>query len=343
MWTRPSRNHTPSATARSAGAPFARGPSSRSRTPDHTSPAIHAISRAALARSCTSASADSNPSWAATASCSCNASRSECELVTRCNATRMSRRSSRPVSTRARSAAVSRPRSTIEAQPPGAPNAQPPQSNDCRSRRPPAPSLRSGSRRSAITPGRSRRTSAASARTGRTRPRRRAASSRALRSSSSARSPEPARNRTSRNDVERVDVVVGEGNRLLDRAGAVPGDEARVPQRVPQLLGHRANRLRRPPAAQVVHQEHVDIGAGTQFAPRVRPERHQRDVARGAEVGERLDERGIDGIRHRGPERASAQRGVGDQRGAGVAQPRRDQFRFGARARQSRLLRFGFG
>ena len=78
---------------------------------------------------------------------------------------------------------------------------------------------------------------------------------------------------------------------------------------------------------QVVHEQHVDVGARAQLAARVRAERDERDVAGRVEVAERVDERGVDRVGERGAERAAAQRRVGDQRGARVAQPRGDQFR----------------
>ncbi len=117
-------------------------------------------------------------------------------------------------------------------------------------------------------------------------------------------------------DVEQrgqcIEIVVGECDRFLDRAGPVAGHEARVPKRVPELLRHRSHRVRAPTPAQLVHEEHVDVRSRAQLAARVRAQRHERHVARLAEVGERFDERGVDHVRERGAERAPASRQVGE-------------------------------
>ena len=105
---------------------------------------------------------------------------------------------------------------------------------------------------------------------------------------------------------ERVDVGVGERDRFLHRTRRMPGDEAGVPQRVPELLGHGPHGVGRTPFRQRVHEHHVDIRAGTHLATSVRPERDQRDVTRVAELRERGEQCVVERVGHRLAERASS-------------------------------------
>ena len=150
--------------------------------------------------------------------------------------------------------------------------------------------------------------------------------------------------RTSSNAVSASRSSVGERERFLDGARAVPGHEAGVPERIPELFGHRADGVGAAPAAEVVHEQDVDVGARAQLAARVRTEGHERDVARRVDAGERLDQRGVDRVGERLAERAPAQREVGDRaRRAHRASAAEISSGVRARARQSRLPRFGCG
>src|SRR5262249_31702868 len=123
---------------------------------------------------------------------------------------------------------------------------------------------------------------------------------------------------------ERVEIVVGERDRVLDGTTAVAGHEARIPQRGPQTLGHCAHRVAVTTATRLRQQKDVYVGARTQLPPSVRTEGHERDAVVMLERVERGDERAVDSVGKCDTERAATQREVVEQRGAGLAQLRRD-------------------
>jgi len=89
-----------------------------------------------------------------------------------------------------------------------------------------------------------------------------------------------------------------------------PGHEAGVPERIPEALGQRADDRDRFAAADVVHEEHVDVGSRAKLAPTVRAERDDRDRLGTVERGERVDQRLVDGVRERDTEGTASQRAV---------------------------------
>ena len=289
------------------------GPVERGRGPATTRRPRSTRSRAPRARSCTSASASRTRAASATASCSCSARRSERPPVDALQRDADVEQQLRPRRDAREVVGRRGSRASIERR--GAAR---------RAERPAGPLERLQVAQSAGAflevgfehlgdrgPGRSRRSSAASASAGSTRalPARRELARLAFELVGERRVAR-RRCRTSRNAVQRVEVVVGERDRLLDRARAVTGDEPGVPQRVPAAVRSMIlDRVALLAAAQVVHEQHVDVGARAQLPARVRTERDERDPSSGpSSVGEHLDERRVDRVGQRGAERAPAQR-----------------------------------
>ncbi len=134
----------------------------------------------------------------------------------------------------------------------------------------------------------------------------------------------------------RVEIGVGEVERLLHRAHGVPEHEPAVPQRVPEAAGI-VGRRPRPATATRVQEHHVDVGSGAQLAPRVRPQRDERPRS-GIEQGRRgPHELAVDQRSERAPERRAPERRVVDERlplGAQAHAPARSHARAGATARR---------
>ena len=149
------------------------------------------------------------------------------------------------------------------------------------SRRPPPPSLRSGSSISATSPGRTRRNADASASCVSTRRARRCASWR-------PRVDELVGEVFVAGDVvrvqergQRVDVLVRERDRVLHRARAVPGDEPGVPQRVPDALGEVAHgRAARDPSRRAARARRRRIRGRARGGRRSRGRRARRASCR---------------------------------------------------------------
>src|SRR4029077_10450836 len=74
---------------------------------------------------------------------------------------------------------------------------------------------------------------------------------------------------------ERIEVGVGERNRLLHRPAAVAGDEPGVPEWVPERLRNVTQGLALESSARRRDEQHVDVGSGTQLLSTVRPERDE--------------------------------------------------------------------
>ena len=136
----PSRRTTPSPSARSRRPRRPIGPRNDDRTRRQASSLVHAIARAALAMPAISASPFAKPSASATASCSCSASTFPARPVRRCSSTRAS--SSMSYARARLTSSCSRRMARAACA----------QCSECTSRRPPRPSLRSGSSMNATSP-----------------------------------------------------------------------------------------------------------------------------------------------------------------------------------------------
>ena len=218
---------------------------------------IHTTARAASPSPRTSASASVASTNAATASWSCSGSRSDRPVPMRWSATRASRSCSRasarrsgspgwryPCATRPGDPAV--PASPVEVaerdrRRPAAPS--PPSPAPAGRAGPRAPDFRSGSSISATAPGRSNRSSAAAASAPTSRSRRRGRELLHPLDQLGGQVGVAGDETHVEQRGERVEVVVGDGQRLLHRADRLTEDESGIPERIPECAG-----VRRPTA-----------------------------------------------------------------------------------------------
>ena len=94
-----------------------------------------------------------------------------------------------------------------------------------------------------------------------------------------------------------LEVVVGDGARLVGRADAVVELEAGVPDRVPEPVGERADVATATP---VVDQDEVEVAGRTELAAAVRTDGEQHDARL---VAEEADEPLVDHVRRPPPRR----------------------------------------